>query len=233
MCMPSFSKYKLLFIDADDTLYDFTQCERNALIKTYREFSVDPLEEHIDKYHTYNKKLWKDLEKGLVNQNEIKHERFRLLVEDRKWPVNFMDMSLQYIRNISEERILMNDAEDVCNYLHQKYTLIMLTNGISEIQRGRFEPSVIRKYFSKLVISDEACCSKPDPGIFEWALQDTAFSDSDKKEMLIIGDNLSSDIQGGINFGIDTCWLNPNGTPSIELRPSYEIRNLMDLKKML
>jgi 2-haloacid dehalogenase len=89
----------------------------------------------------------------------------------------------------------------------------------------------LRPYFSKIVISDEACCSKPDPGIFDWALDGTGFSN--KNEMLIIGDSLTSDIQGGINFGIDTCWMNLTGKPSEILKPTFEVQNLLKLKEFL
>jgi len=82
-----------------------------------------------------------------------------------------------------------------------------------------------------MVISEEACCSKPDPGIFTWALLDLPVVE--KEEMIIIGDSLSSDIQGGINFGIDTCWLNPGLKDAEVLSPTYIIRQLSDLKNIL
>lgn len=231
MTMHTKRKYSLIFIDADDTLYDFQQCEMNALVKTFTENNLDSSKKIIDTYHRYNGSLWKELEKGVISQDEIKHERFRLLVEHFQWKIDYLELSKNYIRNISNERILLPGAEDICRYLNNKYTIILLTNGISEIQRGRFEKSELRKYFSKLVISDEACCSKPDPAIFEWALEDTEFSN--KKEMLIIGDSLTSDIQGGVNFGIDTCWLNPAGKRAGVPAPTYEIRNLSELKSIL
>lgn len=223
--------YSLLFIDADDTLYDFQQCEINALKKTFLENDIPFSEVNIDSYHKFNGKLWKDLEKGLITQSEIKHDRFKLLVEHLKLSIDYLALSHNYIHNISNERVLIKNAEEVCKYLHSKYTIILLTNGISEIQRGRFEHSVLRPYFSKLIISDEACCSKPDPGIFEWALADTAFSK--KEEMLIIGDSLTSDIQGGINFGIDTCWFNSKEKDSEKPKPKFEIKELLELKKIL
>lgn len=224
-------KYSLVFIDADDTLYDFQQCEHNALVKTFLENNIEPSDTHIARYHHFNDRLWKDLENGLLKQDAIKHERFRLLVEFYDFGIDYLHLSNEYIRNLSQERILLPDAEEVCRYLHGKYTIILLTNGISEIQRGRFEKSSLRKYFSKLIISDEACCSKPDPGIFEWALKDTGFTN--KQEMIIIGDSLSSDIQGGRNFGIDTCWLNSSEASSGTISPDYIIGSLIELKRIL
>ncbi len=224
-------KYKILFIDADDTLYDFRQCEWNALTATLRENGIEPTEEVIEAYHLINGKLWKDLEKGLIKQADIKYERYRLLCQHLGWDNDYMKLSLDYIQRISNERILLPGAEEICRYLAGKYMLVLLTNGISEIQRGRFESSVLFPYFSHMVISEEACCSKPDPGIFTWALLDLPVVE--KEEMIIIGDSLSSDIQGGINFGIDTCWLNPGLKDAEVLSPTYIIRQLSDLKNIL
>ena len=230
--MPEPNRFKLIFFDADDTLFDFQQCEHNALVKTFKKFDIDPLDSLIEKYREFNHVLWKDLEKGLLKQEDIKHERFRLLVDYCGWRIKFKQMSQEYIQNISNQRILISGAEGICRYLYEKkYTLLLLTNGISEIQRGRFEKSALHKYFSKIVISEEACCSKPDPGIFEWALQDTGFDN--KMEMMIIGDSLSSDIRGGINFGISTCWFNPDDLPGGAIHPDYTINNLEKLKLIL
>jgi 2-haloacid dehalogenase len=223
--------YTLLFIDADDTLYDFQKCEMNALVKTFKENGIEASKDHIDSYLRFNHKLWKDLEKGLLKQDDIKHERFRLLIEHYTWDLNYLELSKNYIHNISNERVLMPSALEICKYLASKYTIILLTNGISEIQRGRFESSELRPYFDKIAISDEAGCSKPDPAIFDWALEGTTFGK--KEEMLIIGDSLTSDIQGGINYGIDTCWLNSNGKSAIDRKPTYEVSGLLQLKEIL
>jgi 2-haloacid dehalogenase len=126
--------YSLLFIDADDTLYDFQQCEINALGKTFKENGIPFSKNNIERYHLFNGKLWKDLEKGFITQDEIKHERFRLLVEDLKLDIDYMKLSMNYIHNISNERVLMPGAEEVCKYLASKYSIINLTNGITENQ---------------------------------------------------------------------------------------------------
>jgi 2-haloacid dehalogenase len=229
--MAKANPYRLIFIDADDTLFNFQVCESNAIINTYHNFGIKPAGDVVERYRTINHQLWKELEKGSLRQDDIKHERFKRLVDYYGWKIDYMKMSLDYIANISEERVLVGGAEEVCRYLFNKYKLILLTNGISEIQRSRFEGSVLSRFFSKIVISDEACCSKPDPGIFEWALEDTGFKD--REEMMIVGDSLSSDIQGGINFGISTCWYNPDGKDPGEIMPDFTISNLAELKILL
>ncbi|MDA3823222.1 MAG: YjjG family noncanonical pyrimidine nucleotidase [Bacteroidales bacterium] len=229
--MQKSKSYTLLFIDADDTLYDFQKCEMNALVKTFNENKIEASQDHIDSYSRFNHKLWKDLEKGLLKQDDVKHERFRLLVDHYNWDLDYLELSKNYIHNISNERVLMPDALKICEYLSVKYTIILLTNGIAEIQRGRFENSELRPYFNKIAISDEAGCSKPDPAIFDWALDGTEFNTND--EMLIIGDSLTSDIQGGINYGIDTCWLNVNGKSIGDKSCTYEITTLKELTKIV
>ena len=104
-----------------------------------------------------------------------------------------------------------------------------MTNGIKEVQRSRFGRSSIHTLFSDIIISDEVGVAKPDKRIFEIAFENMSILD--KSTVLMVGDNLSSDIKGGINFGIDTCWYNPNHfEQDPEIRATYELKNLQDLR---
>ena len=109
---------------------------------------------------------------------------------------------------------------------------VVVTNGIKEVQRSRIGRSPLEPYFSDLVISEEAGSSKPSPAIFEHACARLGFHDKDR--MIMVGDSLSSDIRGGVNFGIDTCWFNPGSKANDSgLRPTYEIRELSELRTIL
>jgi HAD superfamily hydrolase (TIGR01509 family) len=103
--------------------------------------------------------------------------------------------------------------------------LVVLSNGIKDVQVPRIRNSPLAAYIEALVVSEEAGVGKPDPGIFEHACKVLGFHD--KQGMLMVGDSLASDIQGGANFGIDTCWYNPGRREnSSELRPTYEVDSL-------
>lgn len=107
-----------------------------------------------------------------------------------------------------------------------------MTNGLKDVQDNRIRKSIIGKYFENVVVSEEINISKPDPKIFEYALNSINYSD--KSKVLIVGDSLTSDIQGGLNSGIDTCWFNPNNIiNNTSIKPTYKITNLMDLKNIL
>ena len=96
----------------------------------------------------------------------------------------------------------------------------------------RIRKSIIAKYLDDIVISEEVMVSKPDPRIFEHALNN--INHTDKRNVLIVGDSLTSDLQGRINLGIDTCWFKPNNIVNkTEIKPTYEISNLMDLKDIV
>ena len=127
---------------------------------------------------------------------------------------------------------LYEDSIDLVESLHKDFRLSIVTNGLKDVQDNRIRKSIIAKYFDDIVVSEEVMVSKPDPKIFEHALNN--INHTDKSNVLIVGDSLTSDIQGGINFGIDTCWFNPNKIVNkTAIKPTYEISNLMDLKNIV
>ena len=116
--------------------------------------------------------------------------------------------------------------------MHKDFRLSIITNGLKDVQDNRIRKSIIAKYFDDIVVSEEVMVSKLDPKIFEHALIN--INHTDKSKVLMVGDSLTSDIQGGINFGIDTCWFNPNNIANkTRIKPTYEISNLMDLKDIV
>ena len=100
------------------------------------------------------------------------------------------------------------------------------------MQNKRIRKSNISKYFDDIIISEEVKVAKPDAKIFELALNNVDYTN--KSNLLMVGDSLTSDIQGGINFGIDTCWFNPNKIVNkTKIKPTYEISNLVELKDLV
>lgn len=130
------------------------------------------------------------------------------------------------------ESFLYDDSIEVIESLHKNYRLSIITNGLTSVQENRIRKSVIAKYFENIIISEEISVSKPNPKIFEYALQNMNYGD--KSKVLMVGDSLTSDIQGGINFGIDTCWYNPNKIVNeTKLKPTYEISALKKINELL
>ena len=141
-------------------------------------------------------------------------------------------LSRRYLHHLARGSHLIDGAEDICRYMAQRYTLAILTNGIAEVQRSRLSRSVLHDIIPHIIISEEVGLSKPDPRIFEYAMDMLGHPRRDT--VLMVGDSLSSDIRGGANAGIDTCWYNPHGaTCSDDPVPTYEIRALEELRLVL
>lgn len=226
-------KYEVIIFDADETLFDFKKSERAALKNAMSDFNIEYDENHhLKVYKAINDAIWKELEDGVITQDRLKVERFKRLAEKLNLQFDEVKFAKAYMNHLSYASFLYNDSIALVESLHKNHRLIMITNGLTEVQDNRIRKSIIAKYFEDIVISEEVKVSKPDPKIFELALNNIRYTD--KSKVLMVGDSLTSDIQGGINFSIDTCWFNPNKvTNKKEITPTYEISNLMELRDLL
>ena len=225
--------YKILIFDADETLFDFKKAEKEAFKETILEFGINYDESyHFETYKIINSAIWKELEEGLITQSKLKIERFKRLSDKLQIPFDEVEFANIYMKHLANGSFLFEDSFDLIESIKDKYKLIIVTNGLSAVQEKRIKQSSIAKYFDNIVISENIGISKPNPGIFEYALKD--FKNIDKSQILMIGDSLSSDIKGGINFEIDTCWYNPNKVDNkLNLNPTYEVSSLKELKNLL
>ena len=226
-------KYDVIIFDADETLFDFRKSEKVAFKNVMLEFQLDYKEDyHLKIYHTINNAIWKEFEKGLITQEKLKVERFKLLSEQLNIDFDEYDFAKAYMKHLSRASFLFEDSIKVIDELSKDHRLIIMTNGLKSVQDIRIRKSVIAKYFEDIVVSEEVGVNKPDSKIFEHALNNINYTD--KKKVLIVGDSLTSDIKGGLNFGIDTCWFNPNKKPNeSEIKPTYDISTLLEIKKIL
>ena len=185
-----------------------------------------------DRYKDVNLQLWKDLEKGAVDKDRLKVVRFEKIIEEFDLKYDPYEMSELYLKKLGEGIFPFDATEKLCEYLHSKYKVGIVTNGIKEVQHSRIENSTIAKYIDKIIISDEVGVNKPDKGIFEYAMN--YFEIMDKSEVIMIGDSLGADIKGGQNAGIDTCWVNlRNNVNDTGIVPKYEVRKLEELFEIL
>ena len=236
--------YKLVLIDLDDTLFDYPKTEKTAFRNTFEELgffvesklSNDKKEEIYekvkDRYKDVNLQLWKDLEKGAVDKDRLKIVRFEKIIEEFDLKYDPYEMSELYLKKLGEGIFPFEATEKLCKYLHSKYKVGIVTNGIKEVQYSRIENSAIAKYIDKIIISDEVGVNKPDKRIFEYAMN--YFEIMDKSQVIMIGDSLGADIKGGQNAGIDTCWVNlRNNVNDTGIIPNYEVNKLEKLFEIL
>lgn len=226
-------KYEVIIFDADETLFDFRKSEREALKNTMLGFDIQYDEaHHLKIYSEINTAVWKEFEAGLIEQSTINAERFRRLSQQLDAGFDEGEFAKLYIKHLAAASFLYDDSPALVESLHKDYRLAIVTNGLKDVQEHRVKKSAIGKYFEDVVISEAVKVSKPDPRIFELALEN--MKHADKSKVLMVGDSLVTDIQGGINAGIDTCWYNPNKTLNkTEIKPTYEISSLMELRDIL
>ncbi|KGK89207.1 YjjG family noncanonical pyrimidine nucleotidase [Clostridium sp. HMP27] len=226
-------KYEVILFDADDTLFDFKKSEREAFKNTMLQFSIKYDESyHLKIYQEINTVIWKEFEQGLITQDKLKVERFKRLSDKLNIKFDETNFAKSYIKHLADASFLYDDSINLIENLNKSYKLSIITNGLTFVQDGRIRKSIISKYFADIVISEEILISKPNPKIFEHALKN--INHTNKSKVLMVGDSLTSDIQGGINFGIDTCWYNPNKIKNETLiKPTYEIFNFNELKSLL
>ncbi len=225
-------RYKWLLLDADGTLFDYDKAEASALQRTFRELGCSYQARYADVYRQINGAMWRDFEVGRISQRRLRTRRFELLFEDIGIGCDPEVFSTRYLLHLADGTDLIEGAEEVIKWLHGKVGLVLITNGIAEVQRPRFASSGLCGYFADIVISEEAGAAKPDPRIFDAAFQ--AMSWPKKEEVLIVGDSLASDIKGGNDYGIDTCWFNPQQEPcTVDVKIRFEIGELLELRALL
>ena len=221
-------RYRILLMDADNTLMDFAKAEREALICALRAAGVRENEELICGYSRINDEMWKRLERGEIDKVSLRTARFEAFCKEFRLPADPVVLADEYLKSLAEQRFLMDGVSEVCRKLAEHCRLYIITNGIAQVQHGRLDTSPIRPYFSGLFISDELGVEKPHKAYFDRVAAN--IPDFDPRSVLVVGDSLTSDIAGGIAAGLDTCWFNQSGAPVPSDMPiTYVIRGLDEL----
>ena len=226
-------KYELLLFDADGTLFDFEKCEANALRNTLNSFNISSTNDDLPAlFKQVNHKIWDEFEEKLITADELKVERFRRYFELIKVDTNPGEFSDQYLMNLSKGTYLLPGAYSLLESIHPNFKIVIVTNGLTSVQKPRFQNSDIHSFVDSYVISEEFGIPKPGGEIFEYAL--STVDHKEKSSTLMIGDKLTSDIKGGRDFGVDTCWYNPQlQTNSSDIKPDYEIKSLSEVEQII
>ena len=225
-------EYKMIILDADDTLYDFSKAEKYAFENAMRDLDLDYNESYLPIYKKINIGIWKDLEKGLITQKELKPERFRRFLDEVGLEGDGNTFSDAFLDHLSRATFLFDGAMELVKELSKKYRLVLITNGLTRVQKYRVRQHEIAQYFEKVIISEEIGYAKPNPMIFVEGLKD--LEEVNKDRVIIIGDSLTSDIQGGINYGIDTCWFNfKNKANNSNIKPTFIVSTFDELQDII
>lgn len=223
--------YTSIFLDIDNTLLDFNMAEAVAVRKVLQQHSLPSDDNAVKTYSDINRMYWERFEKGEIPKSAIFEGRFKTLLETFGMSSDVSALSKDYCENLSEGYFKVNGAMELLEYLKQKgYKLYATTNGLSSTQFKRIKNSGIEPYFDAIFVSEQAGHQKPEKEYFEYVIDH--IPEKDKTKMLIVGDSQSSDILGGINSEIDTCWYNPTGTKA-KYNSKYEISSLKELENLL
>lgn len=225
--------YKFILLDADNTLFDFTRSEREAVAETLRDFGFIPTDSVIDDYSRINQSLWEKLERGETEKQRLRVERFELLFEKEGYDLSkARDASDRYSERLSTKAYLIDGAREILEDLAPCAELYIVTNGIKKIQESRFVASGLERFIRASFISEEMGFEKPDARFFDEV--ERCIPGFARADALVVGDSLTSDIRGGINAGIDTCWFNPQHKPMPEnMSINYVIGSLSELKNII
>lgn len=227
-------RYRWLLFDADGTLFDYDNAERLALEATLARLDYTMARETHALYREFNSALWRQLEAGTVTPETLRWKRFESLFDALDLPLSqARDAGEHYLVELANHGTLFPGADEIVRACAERARLAIITNGLADVQRKRLGDSPIAGLFDALTISGELGIAKPDRRIIDHTL--AVWNDPPRDEVLIIGDSLSSDIQGGINAGIATCWLSPDGAAAPEdgPQPKHTISRLSEVLNLL
>lgn len=221
-------RYDTLFLDADETLFDFQKAEALAIRQILNNCGVSFDDATVRLYSQINDQLWKEFEQGKVTKPFLQKARFVRLFQQAGLSGDGEVASEIYPTKLAEASFLLPGAEELCRRLVALgCRLYLTTNGISSVQRRRLEKSPVKPYIAGIFVSEDTGSQKPNLEYYQYIF--ARLDQRDKSKILAVGDSLSSDIKGGIGAGLDTCWYNPAKKEAGELAPTYVIHELEEL----
>ena len=223
--------FEILFLDLDDTILDFHKAEYIAIGRTFDAMGLEPTEEIRHRYHEINQAHWKMLERGELTRDQVLVQRFERLFEEFGIQVDGVKVAQTYEQFLGQGHYFLPGAEEAVMELSGKYRLFLASNGTASVQAGRMTSANLYRWFEEVFVSQEIGHNKPSKAYFEACF--ARIPNFHREKCLMVGDSLSSDILGGINAGIKTCWVNPNHGDCGEIKPDYEIEALAQLPELL
>ena len=222
------SRYQYLLFDADNTLFDFDAANHNAFAQTCAYCGLTYSEELYEFYESFNRPLWHQLDRGEVTKDFLVVERFRRFLAAMGVDADPAECNRIQLSGLGSSTALLPHALEVIETLSRTHKLYIVTNAVASVQRSRLANSAIAPYITAAFISEEAGAAKPSKAYFDYVFAHIDGITPDN--CLVIGDSLSSDVQGAINAGLPACWYNLKNDPRPEgMAIDYEIRDLREL----
>jgi YjjG family noncanonical pyrimidine nucleotidase len=226
-------RYPIVLLDADNTLFDFDAAEGKALSAVLRSRGYAADQAQVECYQAINAALWEAFARGEVEQDFLLVERFRRFEQAMGGHHDPAAFNADYLAALAAHGDLIPGALELCRDLCQMgCTLAIVTNGATVAQRGRYETSPLRRYIPHLFISQEIGARKPERAFFDHVCRKMGISD--RRQAVVVGDNLNSDILGGNQAGLDTIWYDPHGAALTgPARPTYRAAAFSQIKAII
>lgn len=227
------NRFTTIFWDVDNTLLDFSYSMRHALTSCFSSIGRDMTEDILSRYSEINDSFWKRLELGEISRQELLSGRFQaLFAECGIQGVDVDAFRQEYEEELGNAYQYLDDSYNVCKRLQKQVKQYVVTNGTARIQKKKLKLSGLAELMEGLFISEEIGTPKPHADFFQYCL--THVQEQNKSRILLVGDSLTSDIKGGVQAGIPTCWYRPKGTENpFSYRADFEISDLRKLPDMI
>lgn len=226
--------YEFLLFDIDDTLLDFGAAEDNALETLFLTQKVTLDAKIKQNYLKFNRQLWRQYERGDLERENLFNNRFEIFFKKQfNKVVDGRALAKQYQDHLTDGHEKIKGADELLASIDKtKYQLSIITNGIADMQYKRLTEAKLDQYFPQVFVSETTGYQKPAVGYFNYVFN--RIDNFDPKKALIIGDSLTSDIQGGNNVDVDTVWYNPGNTKNkTSVKATYEIDDLLAINRII
>ena len=220
--------YDVIFMDIDNTLLDFNAGTADSLRQLLADFGEELTEERLARFFVINDSLWTAYEHGEIEKSYIFPTRFQRWLGEMGIETDWLAANGRYAEGLQQSAILIPHAMELLDALKGKYPLYGVTNGVVTTQTPRLEKSRLNEYFDQVFISEAMGCKKPEKEFFDKCFD--AIGPVDKTRCIILGDSLTSDMQGGRNAGITTCFF---GADTGDPRCDYVIGDLREFLAVL
>lgn len=225
-------QYEWILFDADGTLFDYDRAEYETLRETFHELIGEFAPDYAGRYSRINDEVWLLFEQGEVTPERLRTLRFERLFAELNVTQDPAEFSQHYMENLSRHTELISGAEELLNTLKGQINMMLITNGLSQVQRERYAKSILPGYMQDMVVSEEVGAAKPAPEIFREAFR--RMGKPEKETVLMVGDSLSSDVKGANTFGIDVCWFDSgDADPPEDVEIQHRITRLTELSQIV
>ena len=225
---------KVILWDIDGTLLNFEKTEKYALQTCFSRFSLgECTDDRISRYSEINKKYWERLEKGELTKEEVLKGRFAEFFQTEGiFFSKIEEFNKEYLTRLGDEIFFQDEGYELVKRLKEKVKQYAVTNGTYAAQHRKLKKSGLDVLFDDIFISDLIGFEKPSRDFFDYVWKKTGFYD--KEEVMIVGDSLTSDMQGGNNAGILCCWYNRKGAGNPgRVKIDYEIQDLRQVEEIV